>query len=192
MKHIILLTTAIIALAGSASAWGTTNNGGDASASANANQGQNQGQLQGQGQVQGQAINNNQVYQEASQAPGIAAGNCDAALSIGTNGTLSGNLVPLSAGGCWQTHTGNSGRIAALYIAAGANAQAIQVLDNTNVAKRARRATGTVTRTSTRSAPAAQTVSYKSCYRENGVLHVSVKRGMDSAQAQADCRASCV
>ena len=38
--------------------------------------------------------------------------------------------------------------------------------------------------------PQARPASYASCYRENGVLHVTVKRGMDSVQAQSDCRAS--
>ena len=38
--------------------------------------------------------------------------------------------------------------------------------------------------------PQERTASYAACYRENGVLHVTVKRGMDSGQAQADCRAS--
>jgi hypothetical protein len=81
-----------------------------ASAHAAQRQGQNQGQSQGQqqanlqGQGQGQAINNNQVYNEAVQAPSVSVANaCGIGGSFGSSGTMSGVYVPLSVGITWES-----------------------------------------------------------------------------------------
>ena len=148
MKRTILLSTALILGTASmslAGGWGGKDAArADAHATASSWSSANQAQGQSQNQAQGQIANvtNAPVYNEAVQAPSIAAGNCDAALSLGTNGTLSGNAIPLSVGGCWQTRTGNAVRVGALLIQAGATDDAIMILNNTAVAKRARRAAG--------------------------------------------------
>ena len=120
MKPILLAATALILSASLAVAQGR-GGGGDrndpaaraearASAHAAQRQGQNQGQAQGQQQAnlqgQGQAINNNQVYREAVQAPSVSVANaCGVGGSFGASGTMSGVYVPLSAGITWESRT---------------------------------------------------------------------------------------
>lgn len=133
-----LVCTASMSLAGG---WGGRDDpGSSAIASARAASAAHASANQQQGQVA--SVVNAPTYNEVSQAPSIAAGNCDAALSLGTNGTMSGNLIPLSVGGCWQTRTGNAVRVGALLIQAGAVDDAVMILNNTAVARRARRAAG--------------------------------------------------
>ena len=119
MKRILLAATALILSATLATAGGqkprqdpAARAEARASAHAAQQQGQNQGQQQGQqqanlqGQGQGQAINNNQVYREAVQAPSVSVANaCGVGGSFGSSGTMSGVYVPLSAGITWESRT---------------------------------------------------------------------------------------
>lgn len=114
MKRLILVTTAIIALAGSATAggWGGNSNDNNSSAaswsSANQSQGQSQAQQQGQAQGQGQIANvtNAPVYNEAVQAPSMSVANaCGVGFSFGTSGTMSGVAIPVSAGVTFESRT---------------------------------------------------------------------------------------
>ena len=135
---VALVCTASMSLAGG---WGGRSDpGSKAIASARAASAAHASASQQQGQIA--SVVNAPVYNETVQAPSMAAGGCDTSFSLGTDGTNSGVPIPLAIGACWKSGTGKSVDVALAYGALGYEAEGKQILDNTPVARRARRRAG--------------------------------------------------
>lgn len=182
MKTLYATVAALALLTGPALAFGNV----DTTINTNTNvqgqaQGQQQGQVQGQQQSAKQANSQSMKVDGTATAPGI--GGCDFGISAG--------VVGYSAGICVPTITGNSVKVARLYIDAGANAKAIAILDNTPVAKRAFRSNPAVVAAT---APRATKAAYVSCGKDaNGAIRAKVPHGSSAAVKQlaaSQCRAA--